>query len=54
MRVSLPWVDVHCAIYETYLGVMVFQRSMVDWRRGGGSICHGYMCVVLYMLTCLV
>ena len=22
---------------------------MFDWRRGGGSICHGYMCIVLYM-----
>ena len=28
---------------------MVFQRSMLDWRRGGGLICHGYMCIVLYM-----
>ena len=27
---------------------MVFQRSMLDWR-GVGSICHGYMCIVLYM-----
>ena len=22
---------------------------MLDWRRGGGSICHGYMCILLYM-----
>ena len=28
---------------------MVFQRSMLDWRRGLGLICHGYMCIVLYM-----
>ena len=28
---------------------MVFQRSMLDGRRGGGLICHGYMCIVLYM-----
>ena len=27
---------------------MVFQRSMLDWRRGWGLICHGYMCIVLY------
>ena len=27
---------------------MVFQRSMLDWR-GLQSICHGYMCIVLYM-----
>ena len=28
---------------------MVFQTSMLKWRRGVGSICHGYMCIVLYM-----
>ena len=29
---------------------MVFQTSMLDWRRqGGGSICHRYICIVLYM-----
>ena len=32
--VNLPWVYVHCAIYIWNLfGVMVFQRSMLDWRR---------------------
>ena len=36
-----------CAIYANLFGVMVLQRSMFDWRRG--SICHGYMCIVLYM-----
>ena len=25
---------------------MVFKRSMLNW---GVSICHGYMCIVLYM-----
>ena len=30
-------------------GVMVFQRCMFDWRRRVGAICHGYMCIVLYM-----
>ena len=28
---------------------MVFQISMLNRRRGPGSICHGYMCIVLYM-----
>ena len=28
---------------------MVFQRSMLHWRMGVGSFCHGYMCIVLYM-----
>ena len=32
--VSLPWVYVHSAIYETYFGVVVSHRSTVDWRRG--------------------
>ena len=31
------------------LSVVVFQRSMVNWRRGVGSICLGYMCMLLYM-----
>ena len=43
--VSLPWVYVHSAIYETF-GVVVFQRSMLDWR---GSICLWYMCILLYV-----
>ena len=48
--VNLPWVYVHCAIYiRNFCGVMVFQRSMLDWRRGVGSICHRYMCIVLYI-----
>ena len=34
--VNLPYVYVYCAIYETVFGVMVFQRSMLDWRRRGG------------------
>ena len=77
--VHLPWVCVHCAIYETYLvswfstdlcsiaggrwgqsaigicafcymwnlfGVVVLHGSMIFW---GGSICLGYMCIVLYI-----
>ena len=31
------------------VGVVVFQRCIVDWRKGVGSICHGYMCILLYM-----
>ena len=31
--VNLPWVYVHCAIYETF-GVLVFKRYILDWRRG--------------------
>ena len=25
---------------------MMYHGSMVDWQ---GSICHGYMCILLYM-----
>ena len=44
--VSLPWVFVHCAIYETYV-VSWFCRDLSSI--GGGSICHRYMCIVLYI-----
>ena len=27
---------------------MVFQRSRLHWRRGE-SVCHGYMCILLYV-----
>ena len=30
-------------------GVLVFQRAMLNWRRGGASICHRYMSIVLYI-----
>ena len=30
-------------------GVVVFHKSIVDWWRGVGSICLGYMCILLYM-----
>ena len=46
--VNLPWVYVHCAIYETYL-VWWFSRDLCSIGGGVGSICHGYMCTVLYM-----
>ena len=28
-------------------GVEVFKASMLNWRRGWGSICNRYMCIVL-------
>ena len=28
-------------------GVVVFQRSMVNWRRGDGVYLHWYMCILL-------
>ena len=31
---------VHCAI-SAKCGVALFKASMLDWRRGLGSICHG-------------
>ena len=38
-------------LFYTYrsakFGVVVFKASMLDWL--GGSICHGYMCIVLYI-----
>ena len=33
-------------------GVMVLQRSMLNWRRG--SICHKYMCIVLYICRSVI
>ena len=28
---------------------MDFHRSMLNWMRGMGLICHGSMCILLYM-----
>ena len=40
-----------CALFFIYrsakFGVAVFKVSMLNWRRG--SICHMYMCIVLYI-----
>ena len=33
---------------ENFFSVVVLHRSIVD-RRRGGSVCHGYMCILLYM-----
>ena len=30
-------------------GVVVLQRSMFNWRRVVVSVCHGYMCILLYV-----
>ena len=43
-----------CALFYIYrpamrcakCGVVIFKASMLDWR---GSICHMYMCIVLYI-----
>ena len=43
---NVPWVNVHCTIYETYL-VLWFCRDLCSIG-GGGAICHRYMCIVLY------
>ena len=37
MGSDLQWVYVHSAIYETLFGVVAFQRSIFDWRRGWGQ-----------------
>ena len=46
---GLPWVDVHSSICKNLLGVMVSHTSMLDWSREVGSVCHGYMCILLYV-----
>ena len=46
--VNRPWVYVHCAI-SAKCDVALFKASMLDWRRGVGSICHGHMCILLDM-----
>ena len=39
---------VHSAIYETCFGVVVFQRSMLNWRRGWGQFAIG-LCTLCYI-----
>ena len=39
----------HSSLCKTSLSVVVLHRSMVNWRRGVGSVCHGYMCILLYV-----
>ena len=45
---NLPWVYVYSAIYDSYL-VYWFSRDLCPIGGGVGSICHGYMCILLYM-----
>ena len=45
LGVHLTWVYVHPPICETS---WVYQCSMDLWSIWG-SICHGYMCILLYM-----
>ena len=50
--VSLPWVDVHSSIYEMY-SVYWFSRDLCSiGGEGRGSVCHGYMYILLY-IKCL-
>ena len=32
-----------------FFGVVVLHRSIVDYRKVVGSVCHGYMCIILYV-----
>ena len=41
-------VYVHSTIYETVL-VKWCYKDLLSIRGGVGSICHGYMCILLYM-----
>ena len=50
--VNLPWVYGHTAIYETYLVQWCYINGL-SIRGGVGSICHGYMCILLYTLLIL-
>ena len=45
---NVPWVYVHCAIYETYLCNGFAEIYAQLEKSGGGSICHRYMCNLLY------
>ena len=42
--VHLPLVYVHSAICETYFSVVVFHRSMVNWRRVTLVYMHTAIC----------
>ena len=50
---SLGWIDVssvyvHAATCDSYVGVMVFHRSNVNWGVGG-YMYNQYTCIVLYV-----
>ena len=46
--VGLPRVYGHPAIYETYFEYWCCINLWLI-RGGVGSVCHGYMCILLYM-----
>ena len=48
--VNLPWVYVHCAIYDYLFGVMVFQTSMLDYRTGGVNLPWVYVHCAIYII----
>ena len=45
---SAMGICVFCYTWKLF-GVVLFQRSMLNWRCEVVSICHGYMCILLYM-----
>ena len=47
--VNLPWVYVHCAIYMKLIWCNGFLEIYACLEEGVESICHGYMCIMLYM-----
>ena len=49
MGVNLPWVYVHCAIYMKLIWCNGFPKIYAQLEEGVGSICHRYMCIVLYI-----
>ena len=51
--VSLSWVYVHFSICETYF-LYWFFLDLCSIGGGVESVCHGYMCIFLYVkLICL-
>ena len=51
--VVLPWVDVHCVIYETSFVCNGSQEISVEMEEGVQSICHRYMFIVAIYKTYL-
>ena len=47
--VSLPWVYVHSSICQTYLVYWSCTDLCLIGGGGMGSVCHGYLCILLYV-----
>ena len=47
--VILSWVYVHSSICETYLLLKWFSEIYAGLEEGVESVCHGYMCILLYV-----